>query len=234
MIWEVDGDLARQVRTQPALTTRDASIRVNSRQFAAPGGDFLSSRSPHVPTMFNAISFIAATSFLLPVCPPAALSARKSLGRGARSNKLQLLESTFELRLGRARYDNQRNPVSRIATVMNSSDVAGSAREEDAIPPSGVQRDAIESVHFTRPRWKTSWLLMANSTCLHCDLLGRRAIVFPLTIPPPLPPPFIPQNLIVSPEGVFLLSSTVMIFAYLLLIHREARTCPEMKYSDEY
>lgn len=59
------------------------------------------------------------------------LSARKSLGRSAQGNKLQLLESTFELRLGRARYDNQRNPVSRVATVMNSSDVAGSVRKED-------------------------------------------------------------------------------------------------------
>lgn len=123
--------------------------------------DFLSSRSPHVPMMFNAISLIAATSFprsrrLASRRVPSAhlsasdLSARKSLGRSAQGNKLQLLESTFELRLGRARYDNQRNPVSRVATVMNLSDVAGSTRKEDS--PSGGKREReYSAMRLSRP-----------------------------------------------------------------------------------
>lgn len=143
--------------------------RVNSRRGGERGPDIDDARrttpffalSAHVPTIFNAISLIATTEFSpvpvvasRPVRPPSSALFREKKSRPgrARSNKLQLLESTFELRLGRARYDSQRNPVSRIATVMNSSDVAGGARKEDhtARSPSGAERDRERSATRSR------------------------------------------------------------------------------------
>jgi len=193
--------------------------------------------------MFNAISLIAPTSFLVSVVatcparlvrpPPPTFSARKSLGRNARSNKLQLLESTFELRLGRARYDNQRNPVSRIATVMNSSDVAGNARKEDhrhAGSPSGMERGREYIPWCHRERWFHSAPL-ENFSIINSqfdlsfrDLLRRRAIVFFLTILS-----FISQNFTVPPEAVFLLNNDSRVF--ILKLSRSENTRPEIKFS---
>lgn len=75
--------------------------------------------------------------FLRPVAArptlPSSFSSfcEKSLSRGAincsYSNQLLNYDSR------RARYDNQRNPVSRIATVMNSSDVAARERKTTVV-----------------------------------------------------------------------------------------------------
>lgn len=164
MIWEVAREIDSRVPT--------CINKPGARQFAARVPDIDDSRRTSFlrafrtcPRCLMQFPLSRVSSSLSPHVPsrparppPPTFFARKSLGQSARSNKLQLLESTFELRLGRARYDNQRNPVSRIATVMNSSDVAGSARKEDhrrASSPEMRPRvfcDAIESVDFTRPR----------------------------------------------------------------------------------
>lgn len=87
-----------------------------------------------------------------PSTPPATCRRGEEKSRG---NKLQVLESTFELRR-RARYGNQRNPVSRVATVMNSSDVGSQLARKEHYPDArcvarrrsgsarGYTRDAIE------------------------------------------------------------------------------------------
>lgn len=72
--------------------------------------------------MFNAIS---KRPYLLGFRPAGAAGppAGKKSRQAARGNKLALLESTFELRLERARYDGRGEILlAPVATVMNSSD----------------------------------------------------------------------------------------------------------------